>query len=114
MVFENVDTAPRIRLARLFGVDWMATPWGVPGALGVVAAGTIVGFLLFAGTPTQRLLAGLALGVLVEATPFLHSIGHIVGGAIVDARMQAVLITGTRQINLYFEDPPDLPPRAGH
>lgn len=105
MVFENIQTTPKRRLFSLFGIEWFATPYAwlsVPGFLG---AGILLAFI--GGEPsglTQKLTIGIGYGVLIYIANIVHSLGHIFIGKLINAPMDANLVTATRHINLYYGD----------
>jgi hypothetical protein len=53
---------------------------------------------------TQRLYQSLLFTIAVEITTVLHAFGHILSGRIVHSAMDELLITATRDVNLYHGD----------
>jgi hypothetical protein len=103
LIFEDLGTTPRRRLFTLFGVQWLATPyaWFSPPffcTLGIAAA-----FIAYADRlPASQLLAGVAYGLMLYACNTIHSLGHILGGTLLGAPMNALLLTATRDVNVYL------------
>ncbi len=112
-VFENIRTTPRRKLFRFLGVDWVATPYAWLSVPNFLAAGIVLALVSRWGEPVGEVLrAGVISGVLLFVMNIVHTIGHILGGHAVNAVMDANLVTATRHINLYLDDPPDLPRRV--
>lgn len=112
-VFENIQTTPRRKLFRFLGVDWVATPYAWLSVPNFLAAGIVLSAIARWGDPPgDVLLAGVISGALLFVMNIVHTIGHILGGHAVNAVMDANLVTATRHINLYVDDPPDLPRRV--
>ncbi len=110
LVFENLRTTPRRRLWTLFGVEWLATPYAglSPFFFGVLGIATAL-FGHPEGSLSYRLLTGVAYGMMLYACNTIHSLGHIVGGALLGARMNALLLTATRDVNVYLAARADVP-----
>lgn len=112
LIFEDLRTTPRRRLFIVFGVEWLATPyaWLSPPffcLLGIAAA--LVGN---AGRSlTFRLLAGVVYGLMLYACNTIHSLGHILGGTLLGAPMNALLLTATRDVNVYLGSRAEVPLR---
>jgi len=110
LVQEDIDTTPRIHLFRLLDIPWTATPqaWrAIPINLIVGFIGTLV-FMPFADAVT-RLIYTVLFGILLIATNSVHSVGHILSGKMVGAPMDELLITASRHVNIYRNEPPNLP-----
>ena len=52
----------------------------------------------------SEVLNGVAYGLMLSACNTIHSIGHILGGKLVGAVMDILLLTSTRDVNLYTSD----------
>ncbi len=101
-VHEDIETTPRRTLFRLMGVPFNITPQGWVGTLQPFLGGAVLGVVLSIGDSSGVMaLNGLWVGVLVVASLYMHSIGHIVGGKLVGAPMDELLLTMTRQVNVY-------------
>jgi hypothetical protein len=112
-VQEDIESTPRTHLFTLLDIPWMATPsaWrSIPLNLIGGFLGTLI-FMPFADIIT-RLLYTLIFGALLVAANSIHSIGHILSGKIVGAPMDELLVTASRHVNIYRNDPPNLPSRV--
>lgn len=103
---ENLDTVRHIPLCALWGVRISITPliWLSPlifFALGVLQNRTAP------DTWHVFYLAGVYL-IAVELTTLFHGLGHILGGKLVGAPMDELLLTATRGVNLYYGDQSNL------
>jgi hypothetical protein len=112
LVLEDVRTTPQRRLFTLFGVEWFATPYALLSLpffclLGIAAA--IIGHR--DGWLASRLLIGVAYGLMLYACNTIHSLGHIVGGTLLGAPMNALLLTATRDVNVYVGSRAEVPIR---
>lgn len=98
------DKPPGLSLGRLLGVPVRATPdayWHIPLSFG---AGLLLALVQPGLTGRARLMACLHFGLAGLLSNLLHASGHIVGGHIVGAPMDELLITPTRWINRYQGD----------
>lgn len=112
-VFEDIHTARRYDLFTLFGVRWLATPNAWMSIPGYLAAGFACAFALHLNQPgTDIVIGGITYGILLLLTNALHSVGHILGGKLAGAPMDANLVTATRHINLYSGSQEGLPSRV--
>jgi hypothetical protein len=112
LIFEDLHTTPRSKLFTLFGVEWLATPyaWLSPPffcVLGIAAA--LLGHT--ESTLTMRMLMGVIYGLLLYACNTIHSLGHILGGTILGAPMNALLLTATRDVTVYVGSRAEVPLR---
>jgi Zn-dependent protease len=104
-VFERTGHESRRHLFRAFGVNWLVTSFW-PGLIVWTFSVGILGGLFYAPTDDtgRRVVIGVGYGALTLAAVVLHSVGHIVSGHAVGARMHSNLITATVPVNLYHED----------
>lgn len=101
-VFEDIEATPRRKVFSLMGVPFNITPLGWLGTVQPFFGGLLLGGLLSLGDSMGTIaLNGLWTGLLVVASVYMHSIGHIVGGKLVGAPMDELLLTMTRQVNIY-------------
>lgn len=107
-VMEDIETTPRRTLFTLGGVPWRITPRGWLSQVAMLTLGLIAGLIFMGGD----LAASLIFGLLLIVSYGLHSLGHIISARMVGAPMDELLITATRPVNIYRNDPPDLPSRA--
>lgn len=112
LVIENLHKSPRRKLFSISGVDYLATPLGWVQALLYLILGLVLAYFIapYEGV-AARLGAGLVYGVLLSATMFNHTLGHLLGSKFVGAPLHATLITATVSISVY-EDNHDYPSRV--
>ena len=101
-VFDDIDRAPRRRLFTLCGVEWQATAH----AWLCIPVYTVAGALLAFGVGDLRAdpatwPAALAYGVLLYLTNVVHTLGHLLSGALIGHPMNGVLVTATFDVDLY-------------
>jgi hypothetical protein len=112
-IIENVDTVRRIPIGRFWGVTLLVTPltWISPFVFfGLhILLNMLNGHLSLA----DRLHQALLFTIAVEITTALHAFGHILSGKMVHSAMDELLITATRDVNLYQGDQ-SLIPRHVH
>jgi Zn-dependent protease len=100
-IIEDVDTVRRIPIGRFWGVDLLVTP------LTWLSPFVFFGLHIFLNLPnsqlsvTDRLYQALLFTIAVEITTVLHAFGHILSGKLVHSAMDELLITATRDVNLY-------------
>src|SRR5690349_19816716 len=108
-ILEDVDTVRRIPIGQFWGVRLLVTPltWFGP----FVFFG--LHFLINLLNPTlpfpDRLYQSVLFTIAVEITTILHALGHIISGKMVNSAMDELLITATRDINLYHGDQSQIP-----
>jgi hypothetical protein len=108
-IIEDIDTVRRIPIGQFWGVKLFITPitWLGP----FVFFG--LHFLLNLLNPTlslpDRLYQSLLFTIAVEITPVLHAFWHILSGKMVNSAMDELLITATRDVNLYHGDQHTIP-----
>jgi Zn-dependent protease len=104
-VFERTGHESRRHLFRAFGVNWVGTSFW-PGLLVWTLSVGVLGGLVYAPADEtgRRAVIGIGYGALTLAALMLHSVGHILGGEAVGARMHSNLITSTIPVNLYDDD----------
>jgi hypothetical protein len=106
LVFEDLDKTNYKKLFRLFGIDWYMTSIGWLCLPLFYAAGVLIAYFYHTGEPVGALLFnGLIYGLLLILINTFHTIGHIFSGRITRAPMTSVIVTATRQLNWYDEDP---------
>ena len=103
LVLEDT-TRPRWRLFSLLGVEWWATRWAWAGPLFWVALGWMVDWAdptaAESGVP-NRMAAGTAYGGLLWLANVVHTLGHVAGARVAGTPMDAVVVTSTRDVNVY-------------
>ena len=103
LVLEDT-TRPRWRLFRVLGVEWWATRWAWVSPLFWVGLGYGVawGDPAGGGSGAARLAtAGLVYGLLLYLTNTAHTLGHIAAARLARTPMDAVVLTSTRDVNVY-------------
>lgn len=110
---ENLDTTQRIPIGRLLGVRVAVTPTAWLQPLIFYGLGLALTFLparLPLGTPLgDRAADALAFMVAVLIANAVHAVGHIVSGRIAGSAMDLLLVTATRDANLYDGDQAGIP-----
>lgn len=115
LVIEDVETVEKRKLFDLLNVEWYTTPqtWlSVPETLAAGYASAL--FFRLTGDIKNTMGWGLAFAGMLNAANFIHSIGHILGGKLVNDPMVANLMTATRHINIYDEENPERKPAKVH
>ena len=108
-IIEDIDTIRRIPIGQFWRVRLLITPitWLSP----FVFFG--LHFLINLLNPNlnlvDRLYQSLLFTIAVEITTVLHAFGHILSGKLVNSAMDELLITATRDVNLYHGDQSMLP-----
>lgn len=114
LVLEDT-TRPSLRLFSVLGVEWWATRWAWVGplfwiALGILlawadgSAGRLGGPAVAAvreAAGAQTALRGVGYGILLWLTNAIHTLGHVGAGALAGSRMDAVVLTSTRDVDVY-------------
>ncbi len=95
LVLEDT-TRPRWRLFRALGVEWWATRWVWVSPLFWVGLGCGV-----AWGAARLATTGLAYGLLLYLTNTAHTLGHIAAARLARTPMDAVVLTSTRDVNVY-------------
>lgn len=112
-VQEDIETSPHIHLFTLLDIPWKATPMAWRSILPNLIGGFLATFIFMPGADLfMRLVYGVIFGALLIAANTVHSIGHILSGKMVGAPMDELLVTASRHVNIYRNDPPDLPSRV--
>ena len=108
-IIEDIDTIRRIPIGQFWRVRLLITPitWLSP----FVFFG--LHFLINLLNPNlnlvDRLYQSLLFTIAVEITTVLHAFGHILSGKLVNSAMDELLITATRDVNLYHGDQSMIP-----
>src|SRR5688572_14362632 len=103
-IIEDIDTVRRIPIGRFWGVRLLVTPitWLSPFVF--FGLHFLVNLLNSNLSLTDRLYQSLLFTIAVEITTVLHALGHIISGKMVHSAMDELLITATRDVNLYHGD----------
>jgi Zn-dependent protease len=108
-IIEDIDTVRRIPIGRFWGVILLVTPltWLGPGVF--FGVHILLNALNWRVSLTDRLYQALLFTIAVEITTVLHAFGHILSGKLVHSAMDELLITATRDVNLYHGDQSRIP-----
>src|SRR5215207_792089 len=103
-IIEDIDTVRRIPIGRFWRVSLLVTPltWLGPGVF--FGVHVLLNALNWRISLTDRLYQALLFTIAVEITTVLHAFGHILSGKLVHSAMDELLITATRDVNLYHGD----------
>lgn len=100
-------------LFTILGIPWKLTPTSIQFVPSRLAAGLIIAFIFLRSESLgTRLSYGLAFGLFLLLSQFMHIIGHILGGRLVGYPMSASLIIAYQFSTFYADEPPDLPRRV--
>jgi len=108
-IIENIDTIRRIPVGRFWGVKLLITPLAWLGPFVFFGLSLLVSLLNSQLNLPGRLYQALIFTLAVEITTGLHAFGHILSGKLVGSAMDGLLITATRDVNLYYGDQSPIP-----
>ena len=100
-IIEDVDTVRRIPIGRFWGFTMLMTPLTWLGPLVFFSLHMLLNLLNSDVGLADRVYQALLFTIAVEITTGLHAFGHIVSGKLVHSAMDELLITATRDVNLY-------------
>ena len=103
-IIEDIDTMRRIPIGRFWGVKLLITPITWLGPFVFFGLHFVINFLNSGLSITDRLYLSLLFTIAVEVTTVLHAVGHMISGKMVNSAMDELLITSTRDVNLYHGD----------
>jgi Zn-dependent protease len=103
-IIEDVDTVRRIPIGRFWDVNLLVTPITWLGPFVFFGLHFLLNLLNPHLNLTERLYQSLLFTIAVEITTVLHAFGHILSGKMVHSAMDELLITATRDVNLYHGD----------
>jgi len=103
-IIEDIDTVRRIPIGRFWGVALLVTPFTWLGPFLFFSLHILINLLNSNIGLTDRLYQALLFTIAVEITTVLHAFGHVLSGKIVHSAMDELLITATRDVNLYHGD----------
>ena len=108
-IIEDLSTVQHIPLGRLWGVRLSVTPitWLSPFVF--FALRLLLGLLAPGMSLSERLYDALLFTIAVQIANPLHALGHIISGKLVRGVMDELLITATRDVNIYDGDQSALP-----
>ena len=99
-----MDTVRRIPIGRFWDVELLITPITWLGPFVFFGLNILLNLLHSHLSLTERLYQAFLFTIAVEITTILHAFGHILSGKIVHSAMDELLITATRDVNLYHGD----------
>jgi Zn-dependent protease len=103
-IIEDVDTVRRIPIGRFWGVNLLVTPITWLGPFVFFGLHFLLNLLNPQLSLIDRLYQSSLFTIAVEITTVLHAFGHILSGKMVHSAMDELLITATRDVNLYHGD----------
>ena len=103
-IIEDIDTVRRIPIGRFWGVTLLVTPLTRLGPFVFFGLYFLLNLLNTHLGLADRLFQALLFTIAVEITTILHAFGHILSGKMVHSAMDELLITATRDVNLYHGD----------
>lgn len=108
-ILENLATVRRIPIGKFWNVTLLITPLTWLGPFIFFSLHFILNLFNTQLVLNERLYQALIFTIAVEITTVLHAFGHILGGKIVHSAMDELLITTTRDVNLYHGDQSTVP-----
>jgi hypothetical protein len=108
-IIEDIDTVRRIPVGRFWGIKLLVTPLTWLGPFVFFGLHFLLNMLNLHLSLTDRLYQALIFTIAVEITTVLHAFGHILSGKMVHSAMDELLITTTRDVNLYHGDQSIIP-----
>jgi hypothetical protein len=108
-IIENIHTVRRMRIGRFWGVTIWVTSLKWLGPIVFFSLHLLVNLFNMILTPGDRLYQSLLFAIAVELTTNIHAFGHILSGKMVSSAMDELLITTTRDVNLYRGDQSVIP-----
>ena len=103
-IIEDIDTVRRIPIGQFWGVKLFITPITWLGPFVFFGLHFLINLLSPDLSLPDRLYQSLLFTIAVEITTVLHAFGHILSGKMVNSAMDELLITATRDVNLYHGD----------
>lgn len=103
-IIEDIDTVRCIPIGRFWGVNLLVTPLTWLGPFVFFGLHILLNLVNSNLSLTDRLYQSLLFTIAVEITTVLHAFGHILSGKMVHSAMDELLITATRDVNLYHGD----------
>jgi hypothetical protein len=108
-IIEDIDTVRRIPIGQFWGVRLLVTPITWLGPFVFFGLHFLINLLNSSLSLTDRFYQSLLFTIAVEITTVLHAFGHILSGKLVNSAMDELLITATRDVNLYHGDQSAIP-----
>ena len=111
-IIEDLGSVRHVPLGRLWGVRISATPIAWLSPLVFFGLRLLIGLLAPNMSLGERLYDALLFTIAVQVATPLHALGHIIGGKLVRGAMDELLITATRDVNIYDGDQSAVPSRV--
>ena len=103
-ILEDIDTVRRIPVGRFWDVTLLITPVTWLGPVFFFVTHFVLNLLNDQPGLADRFYQSMLFTIAVEITTLLHAFGHILSGKMVNSAMDELLITTTRDVNLYHGD----------
>ena len=103
-ILEDIHTVRRIPVGRFWDVTLLVTPYTWLGPVFFFVTHFVLNLLKEQPGIADRLYQSMLFTIAVEFTTLFHAFGHILSGKMVNSAMDELLITTTRDVNLYHGD----------
>lgn len=103
-IIEDIHTVRRIRAGSFWGVTLLITPITWLGPFVFVGLYFLLHIFDRQLSFTERFYQAIIFAIAVEVATIFHAFGHILSGKLVHSCMDEVLITTTRDVNIYHGD----------
>ncbi len=103
-IIEDIDTVRRIPIGRFWNVSLLITPLTWLGPFIFFSLHFLLNLINDQVSLNERLYQSMIFTIAVEITTVFHAFGHILSGKIIHSPMDELLITTTRDVNLYHGD----------
>jgi Zn-dependent protease len=111
-IVEDVDTVRHIPAGSILGVRVSITPWTWAGPGLFFGLGLVLNLWSLEQSWQAGCLAALLFMLGVEVATVIHALGHICSGTVAGSPMDELLVTATRDVNIYHGDQRQYPPRV--
>ena len=108
-IIEDIDTVRRIPIGQFWGIRLLITPITWLGPFVFFGLHFLINLLNSSLSLTGPAVPVMLFTIAVEITTVLHAFGHILSGKMVNSAMDELLITATRDVNLYHGDQSVIP-----
>ena len=103
-ILEDIHTVRRIPVGKFWDVTLLITPYTWLGPVFFFVTHFVLNLLKDQPSMADRLYQSILFTIAVELTTVFHAFGHILSGKMVNSAMDELLITTTRDVNLYQGD----------
>ncbi len=103
-IIEDIDSVKRIPIGRFWNIKLLITPitWLSPFVF--FELHFFLNLINYKLGVAERLYQALFFTIAVEVATAIHAFGHILSGKLIRSAMDELLITATRDVNLYHGD----------